>query len=113
MRVDTIEMNKEIFKFFPSKETDIRKNILNTNIKGLQMEEIEISSTTSQEQKAEKEVNWYNTIPSFKQFVQYVADVNASGIDFGVSKYRVVNHWLPYYMSCNPCYKGTNFRGLF
>ncbi len=41
-------------------------------------------------------------IPNFRQFCEHVI---SSGNDFGISKYAVVSHWLPYYFSCSPCGK--------
>ena len=35
-----------------------------------------------------------------------MANTTASGSDFGISKSRMGNHWLPFYLSCNPCYEG-------
>ena len=43
-------------------------------------------------------------VPSFKQFLQFVVD---SGEDFDESKFVVVSHWKPYWLSCNPCHPGT------
>ena len=54
-------------------------------------------------------------IPTFRQFLQFVVD---SGEDFDESKYVVVSHWKPYWLSCNPCHPGEDYfyckeRGLF
>ena len=56
------------------------------------------------------EFDKYVFVPSFKQFAQFVVD---SGDDFEKSKYPGVNHWLPYYMSCNPCHPGKIQNILF
>jgi hypothetical protein len=50
------------------------------------------------------EFDVFKFIPSFRQFTQFVVD---SGDDFDHSKYAAVSHWLPYYMSCNPCHPGN------
>ena len=57
----------------------------------------------SVKEKNMTEFEKYDFVPSFKQFVQFVVD---SGDDFELSKYPGVSHWLPYYMSCNPCHPG-------
>ena len=44
-------------------------------------------------------------LPTFRQFLQYVVD---SGEDFDESKYVVVSHWKPYWLSCNPCHQGKS-----
>ena len=108
MRTSVIEMNKEIFKRFPSETTTTSSSTIH-NKRGLKIEEIQLSNkkNVAQNNLGDEDVNWYKVVPSFKQFVQYVSDVDASGEDYGVSKYRVVNHWLPYYFSCNPCYQGN------
>ena len=49
------------------------------------------------------EFNQFQFVPTFKQFSQFVVD---SDLDFGLSMYAGVSHWLPYYMSCNPCHSG-------
>ena len=48
-------------------------------------------------------------LPTFRQFLQYVVD---SGEDFDESKYVVVSHWKPYWLSCNPCHPGKLFFAL-
>ena len=45
-------------------------------------------------------------IPTFRQFLQFVVD---SGEDFDESKYVVVSHWKPYWLSCNPCHPGEDY----
>lgn len=104
MRSSTIDMNKEIFKLFPSDGNHIHKSAIYKTSGGMRIQEISISSKP---ETTAEDINWYYKIPSFKQFVQYVVDISASGTDFGVSKYKFVNHWLPYYISCNPCYQGN------
>jgi len=110
-------MNKEIFTLFPP-GTD--NNELHTQSQqhtngNKRFEQITILTKNDKQTHTDKaqvetetynNINWFEKVPSFKQFVQYVTDVDASGSDFGVSKYRFVNHWLPYYMTCNPCYQG-------
>ena len=53
--------------------------------------------------------NW-KFVPTFKQFCQFVVD---SPNDFGLSTYSGVSHWLPYYMTCNPCHPGEKLQFLF
>ncbi len=49
----------------------------------------------------------FDVIPNFRQFSEHVVK---SGPDFGVAKYPVVSHWLPYYFSCSPCQPGKPFQ---
>ena len=93
-RVDLIELVKEIFNHLAA---HAKPNEADVNI-----QKVKEAIANSKKQ----EINWFEITPSFKQFVQYISNATASGNDFGISKSRVGNHWLPFYLSCNPCYEG-------
>ena len=106
MRTSVIEIIRDIFRLFPS-DIEIETKITQTEARRHNTEEkVSSSEELANTDVENKNINWFDVTPSFKQFVQYVSDVDASGSDFGVSKHPVVHHWLPFYMSCNPCFTG-------
>ena len=96
-RVDIIELVKDIFKHLA----------LNSTQKERESNEQKINAAL--ENVEDEDINWFEITPSFKQFVQYISNTTASGNDFGLSKCKMGNHWLPYYQSCNPCYDGKYY----
>ena len=107
MRTNVIEIIKHIFRLFPFK-SDVEQREFVENNGGISFKEIKLSNKVEHTNinSDEDEMNWYKITPSFKQFVLYISDINASGADFEVSKSPAVNHWMPYYTSCNPCFNG-------
>ena len=95
-RVDMIELVKDIFRYLA----------LNSSSKELDPNTHKVNEAIANGD--DENINWFDVTPSFKQFVQYISNSTASGDDFAISKSKMGNHWLPFYMSCNPCYEGKN-----
>ena len=95
-RVDLIELVKDIFHHLTINAKHGKIDLNTQKVKSA----IENGDT--------EEINWFEVTPSFQQFVNYISNPTASGTDFGISKSRIGNHWLPFYLSCNPCYEGTH-----
>ena len=46
-----------------------------------------------------------NLAPTFRQFSEFLVK---RGLNFGRDYYgSIVEHWVPYFISCNPCNTGT------
>ena len=105
-RANVIGMIKDIFRLFPS-NTGAETATYDTE-QGVRIKEIRINNDKNEANinVEDSNINWFKVTPSFEQFVKYISDVDASGPDLGVSKYPIANHWVPYYMQCNPCYGG-------
>ena len=96
MTLEYIELVKDIFRYLA----------LNSSSKELDPNTHKVNEAIANGD--DENINLFDVTPSYKQFVQYISNSTASGDDFAISKSKMGNHWLPFYMSCNPCYEGKN-----